>query len=165
MEKCKKTVAPVRDKTLVELYMEQLFRANDEIADRKWQMQKAAVRAYGLASPSNISNSRVQSSSGPDAVFVRKLENKDDLSQYISARIMLLQLLISQAVGLIDQYTSGRERKILMLRYLKGYEWLAISKEVDNLCPKQLRRIARKGMKKIILPENAIWIEQYGKVA
>ena len=107
----------------------------------------------------------MQSSSGPDAVFVRKLEKRDNLSQCLSARIRLLQSLISQAADLIDRYTSGRERKILILRYLKSYEWLQISKEVDNLCPKQLRRIARKGMAKIILPKDAIWIVHNGIAA
>ena len=107
----------------------------------------------------------MQSSSGPDAVFVRKLGKRDDLGQCLSARVRLLQALISQAVGLIDRYTSGRERKILILRYLKSYEWLQISNEVDNLCPKQLRRIARKGMAKILLPEDAIWMNHNGMAA
>jgi len=165
MEKSKSKVAPAGKKTQVELYLEQLSCAKEEIADRKWQLQKAAARAYGLASPSGFSNSRVQSSSGPDAVFVGKLEKRDDLSRCLSARIRLLQSLISQAAGLIDQYTSGRERKILILRYLKGYEWLSISKEVDHLCPKQLRRITRKGMANIILPEDTIWINHNGIAA
>ena len=78
---------------------------------------------------------------------------------------MLLQSLIDQASGLVDQYTSGRERTVLILRYLKGYEWLQISKEVDSLCPKQLRRIARKGMEKIILPEDAIWVVHHHTAA
>ena len=165
MEKSKNKVAPAGKKSQVELYLEQLSCAKEEIADRKWRLQKAAARAYGLASPSGFSNTRVQSSSGPNASFVRRLERRDDLSRCLSARIRLLQSLISQAAELIDRYTSGRERKILILRYLKGCEWLSISKEVDNLCPKQLRRIARKGMAKIILPEDAIWIVHNGIAA
>ena len=165
MEKSKNKVAPVGKKTQVELYLEQLSCAKEEIADRKWQLQKAAARAYGLASPSDFSNSMVQSSSGPDAVFVGKLEKRDDLSRCLSTRTRLLQSLISQASGLIDRYTSGRERKILVLRYLEGCEWLSISKEVDHLCPKQLRRIARKGMAKIVLPEDAIWIRNHRSAA
>ena len=163
MEKTKAVPSPV--KTVVELYMEQLIPANDELANRKWQLQKAAARAYGPASPSNLSAAKVKTSSGPDAAFIRKLEKKDELSQRLSARIMLLQSLIDQASGLVDQYTSGRERTVLILRYLKGYEWLQISKEVDGLCPKQLRRIARKGMEKIVLPEDAIWIVHHHTAA
>ena len=163
MEKNKAVPSPV--KTVVELYMEQLIPANEEMADRKWQLQKAAARAYGPASPSNLSGAKVKTSSGPDAAFIRKLEKKDELSQRLSARIMLLQSLIDQASGLVDQYTSGRERTVLILRYLKGYEWLQISKEVDGLCPKQLRRIARKGMEKIVLPEDAIWIVHHHTAA
>ena len=165
MEKRENKVAPVGEKTQVELYLEQLSCAKEEITDLQWRLQKTAARAYGLASPSGFSNTRVQSSSGPNASFVRRLERRDDLSLCLSARIRLLQALISQAVGLIDRYTSGRESKILILRYLEGYEWLQISKEVDNLCPKQLRRIARKGMAKIILPEGAIWINHNGIAA
>ena len=163
MEKNKAVPSPV--KTVVELYMEQLIPANEEMADRKWQLQKAAARAYGPASPSNLSSAKVKTSSGPEAAFIRKLEKKDELSQRLSARIMLLQSLIDQASGLVDQYTSGRERTVLILRYLKGYEWLQISKEVDGLCPKQLRRIARKGMEKIVLPEDAIWIVHHHTAA
>ena len=163
MEKTKAVPSPT--KSVVELYMEQLLPANDELADRKWQLQNAAARAYGPASPSNLSAAKVKTSSGPDAAFIRSLEKKDELSQRLSARIMLLQSLIAQASGLIDQYTSGRERTVLILRYLKGYEWLQISKEVDSLCPKQLRRIARKGMEKIVLPEDAIWIVHHHTAA
>lgn len=165
MEKNKNKVASVGKKTQVELYLEQLSCAKEEIADCKWRLQKSSARAYGLSSPSDFSNSRVQSSSGPNAAFVLRLENRDDLNRGLSARIRLLQSLISQAAGLIDRYTSGRERKILVFRYLKGYEWLQISKEVDSLCPKQLRRIARKGMANIILPEDTIWINHNGIAA
>ena len=152
-------------KTPTELYFEQLLRVSDELADREWQIRKAAAQAYGLASPSGFSNSRVQFSSGPDAVFVRKLEKRDHLSDRLSARIRLLRSLVRQASGLIDQYTSGRERKVLTLRYLKGYEWLQIAEEVDGLSPKQLRRIARKGLEKILLPEDAIWILHHNTAA
>ena len=163
MEKNKAVPSPV--KTVVELYMEQLIPANEKMADRKWQLQKAAARAYGPASPSGLSATKVKTSPGRDAAFIRRLEKKDELSQRLSARIMLLQSLIDQASGLINRYTTGRERTVLILRYLKGYEWLQISKEVDGLCPKQLRRIARKGMEKIVLPEDAIWIVHHHTAA
>ncbi len=164
-KKSENKMTPVWKKSLVELYLEQLSHANEELDNHNWQLRKAAARAYSPASASAFSNSRVQSSSRSDAAFVRRLEKRDDLRQRLSARIMLLQSLISQASGLMDQYTSGRERTILILRYLEGYEWLQISKEVDNLCPKQLRRIARKGMDKIMLPEDAIWIVHHNIAA
>ena len=152
-------------KTQTELYFDQLFQANEEYADLQWQLKKASMRAYGLASPSCVTNTRVQVSVGLEAAFIRKLDKRDQLELRLSARLRLLHALISQASGLVDQYTSGREKTILTLRYLKGYEWLQVSKEVDDLSPKQLRRIARKGLCKIVLPEDAIWIDRHGLVA
>ena len=90
--------------------------------------------------------------------LTRRLEKKDDLARQLSARIHRLESLIRQASGLIDQYTSEQEKKILQLRYLEGYEWLQVSNEVRKITPKQLRNIARKGLAKIVLPEDAIWI-------
>ncbi|MCR5293580.1 MAG: hypothetical protein K6E30_00180 [Lachnospiraceae bacterium] len=152
-------------KTPTELYFEQVILANEALSEYRWRLQKADQRAYGLSSPSGMANTKVQVSADQEAAFTRKLEKKDDLARQLSARIRLLESLIRQASGLIDQYTSGQEKKILQLRYLKGYEWLQVSNEVRRITPKQLRNIARKGLAKIVLPEDAIWIEQYGKVA
>ena len=152
-------------KTQTELYFEQLIPASEALAEYQWHLKQADMRAYGLTSPSGRTDTKVQVSAEPDAAFVRKLEKRDDLSRRLAARIRLLQSLINQATGLIDQYTSGREQKILQLRYLQGLEWLAVSKEVDNLSPKQLRRVARNGLEKIVLPDDAIWIRRRGMAA
>ncbi len=152
-------------KTQTELYFEQVILANEALSEYRWQLQKADQRAYGLSSPSGMANTKVQVSAGQEAAFTRRLEKKDDLARQLSARIRRLESLIRQASGLIDQYTSGQEKKILQLRYLKGYEWLPVSKEAGGLTPKQLRNIARKGLAKIVLPEDAIWITSRGRAA
>lgn len=146
-------------KILTEQYLDQLSQAKEKLDEYRWQLKKASAKAYSLVSPC-LSDSKVQFSLPSDAAFVRKLEKKEDLNQLLSARIQPLQALIDQAAGLIDQYTSGRENTILKLRYLKGRKWLEISEVLDHLSPKQLRRIGRKGMEKIILPEDAIWINR-----
>jgi len=164
-EKAQKADRNKPAKTRTELYFEQLFRAHEDLAEYQWQLKKARMRPYGLVSPSGMMNTRVKVSLCPDAAFTRKLDKMEELLQRLSSRIQLLQALISQAAGLVEQYTSGREKKILALRYLERYEWLSVSKEVDNLSVKQLRRIARKGLAKIILPDDAIWIHDCGIAA
>jgi len=146
-------------KTVTEQYFEQVPRANERIAEYQWQLQKAAARAYGLSSASGLTNTRVQASPGREAAFVHRLEGKDRTVQRLSGKIRRLQLLVGQASGLVEKYTAGREKKVLTLRYLKGYEWLQVSGQVDSLSPKQLRRIGRKGLERIVLPEDAIWMD------
>ena len=159
----KKTDMP--GKTLTERYFEQLFYANEMLAEYRWQIRKAAARACSVASASAMENTRVQVSAPAAAAFVRRLEKKDDLCGRLSVRIQFLQSLVDQASGLIGQYTSGREKQVLTLRYLENRKWLQVSKEVDGLSPKQLRRIARKGLARIVLPEDAVWIGPFGRAA
>ena len=147
-------------KSQAEIYLEQILPARKTAASLLFSFQRASSTVYRLGSPSCITNTRVQNSPSPDAAFTRKLDRKDTALEQLSSYMRLLSALESQATGLIDRYTCGRENRVLKLWYLSGYPWLRISQEVDSLSPKQLRRILRKGLSRIVLPEDAVWIRR-----
>jgi hypothetical protein len=71
------------------------------------------------------------------------------------------EALKMQATALINKYLSGREALIVTSRFLSGLSWPEIAKKLENpLCDKQLRRICRAALEKIILPENALWLHR-----
>ena len=69
-----RSTKPNRKKTPTELYFEQVILANEVLSEYRWQLQKADQRAYGLSSPSGMTDTKVQVSAGQDAAFTRRLE-------------------------------------------------------------------------------------------
>ena len=153
-----------QDGMLVEKYMEQVTHIMDQIESRKLQLESISAQAYSLSSSCNYQNSRVQISFDTEAAFARMLEKAEACAERLEKELELSLALKQQAIDLINRYTVGRENYILTARYLNNLSWPQISAGLveghKHLSPKQLRRICRAAMAKIVLPEDAIWIPQ-----
>lgn len=158
-----------QDSALVEKYMEQVIHIMDQIESRKLQLQSISAQAYSLSSSSSFQNSRVQISLDTEAAFTRMLEQAEACAERLKKELELSLALKQQAIDLINRYTVGRENYILTARYLINQSWPEISKGLveghKHLSPKQLRRICRAALAKIILPEDAIWLNLPGSGA
>ena len=153
-----------QDSMLVEKYMEQVTHIMDQIESRKLQLESISAQAYSLSSSCNYQNSRVQISFDTEAAFARMLEKAEACAERLEKELELSLALKQQAIDLINRYTVGRENYILTARYLNNLSWPQISAGLveghKHLSPKQLRRVCRAALAKIVLPEDAIWIPQ-----
>ena len=153
-----------QDGMLVEKYMEQVTHIMDQIESRKLQLESISAQAYSLSSSCNYQNSRVQISFDTEAAFARMLEKAEACGERLEKELELSLALKQQAIDLINRYTVGRENYILTARYLNNLSWPQISAGLveghKHLSPKQLRRVCRAALAKIVLPEDAIWIPQ-----
>jgi hypothetical protein len=153
-----------QDGMLVEKYMEQVTHIMDQIESRKLQLESISAQAYSLSSSCNYQNSRVQISFDTEAAFARMLEKAEACAERLEKELELSLALKQQAIDLINRYTVGRENYILTARYLNNLSWPQISAGLveghKHLSPKQLRRVCRAALAKIVLPEDAIWIPQ-----
>ena len=153
-----------QDSMLVEKYMEQVTHIMDQIESRKLQLESISAQAYSLSSSCNYQNSRVQISFDTEAAFARMLEKAEACGERLEKELELSLALKQQAIDLINRYTVGRENYILTARYLNNLSWPQISAGLveghKHLSPKQLRRVCRAALAKIVLPEDAIWIPQ-----
>ena len=173
MDHIAKPAVPSIPGVSVEDYFNQLPRLEEQIASCRQKQTAVSLQLYSLASASDFSNPKTQSQppADPDAFYTRLLEKKEALEARLDKLCRLSQALKEQATALILRYTSGRENLVITSRYLCKKEWLEIARIVADmtgkppLSPKQLRRICRAGMDKIILPENAIRIGNAGKAA
>ncbi len=151
-----------QDGALVEKYMEQVTHVMDQIESRKLQLQSISAQACSLSSSCNYQDSRVQISLDTEAAFARMLEQAETCAERLKKELELSLALKQQAIGLINNYTVGRENYILTARYLNNQSWPEISKGLveghRHLSPKQLRRVCRAALAKIVLPEDAIWL-------
>lgn len=155
-----------QDGALVEKYMDQVTHIMDQIESRKLQLKSISAQAYSLSSSCNYQDSRVQISLDTEAAYARMLEQAEICAERLRKELELSLALKQQAIDLINNYTVGRENYILTARYLNNLNWPQISAGLveghKHLSPKQLRRVCRAALAKIVLPEDAIWLNLPG---
>ena len=150
---------------MAETYLKQIACLRDRIDDAAFSLRKASARAYGVASSLKITNTRVRSSPEPNAFFIRGLDRKEAAERRLSALLRLSETLESQAAGLIDRYTAGNENLVLKARFFDCLTWPQMADTVLHRDPKRLPVICRKGLAKIILPDDAVWIDRNRRAA
>ena len=143
----------------IQRYLEQGLVLTDQIRSAEMQWQVLTGRAFSLSSPGDLSAERVQTSPSPEASFADPLESRSELEEKLAHLIRSLRSLREQMIRIINHDTIGNENLILTCRYVRGMQYAEIAKEV-NYCPRQVKRICEKGMGRIVLPEDAIWIDE-----
>jgi hypothetical protein len=142
---------------MVHRYFEQGIILKNQIAAQQLQLQSLTSLSYSLSSPGNISMEKVQTSTAQEAAFEKKVEKKTELEEKLQKAIDLMLDLQQQMIRIINQYTEGMENLILTERYINGLEPAKVAAKL-NYCPRQIKRKTEAAMPKIILPEDAIWI-------
>ena len=138
-------------------YFEQGIILKNQITAQQLQLQSLTSLSYSLSSPGNISMEKVQTSPAQEAEFVKKVEMKEEMEEKLRQAIQLMLDLQQQMIRIINQYTEGMENLILTERYINGLEPAKVAARL-NYCPRQIKRKTDAAMARIILPEDAIWI-------
>lgn len=154
------TPAQKKHRENVKKYLERAFSLNAGIQSAWEQIQEYQSRSYHLSSPSDFSAPRVQRSPSPEASFVDAVEKKTDFEANILKTLDELNTRKNQIVLLINQYTEGKENRLLTLRYILGWPWSEIAKELHYSKP-HIYHMLDSALDKIILPEDAPrWFKQ-----
>ena len=143
----------------VQRYLEQGLVLTDQIRSAEMQWQVLTGRAFSLSSPGDLSSERVQTSPAPEAPFADPLESRNELEEKLAHLIRSLRSLREQMIRIINHDTVGTENLILTCRYVRGMQYTVIALET-NYSPRQVKRISEKAMGHIVLPEDAIWIDE-----
>ena len=144
---------PDRNERMVKSWLQQAIGLQAEIHALRLQLSHLTDQSLSLASPSAFSNSRVQSSRADQAAFTAPVVEKDSLEAKLRDRLIVLNARKDEIIRVINQYTSGTENLVLTARYVCGRKWPEISKELGYSI-RQLSRIEKSGMEKIILPDH-----------
>lgn len=155
-----------QDDALVEKYMKQVAQVMDRIEAHKLQLESISVQSYSLSVPEHLLNAGVKISFDTEAAFALVRERAEACAKRLSKELDLSLALKQQAIDLINRYTTGRENYILTARYLNNMSWPEISESMwernKHPCTKQLRRVCCAALAKIVLPEDAIWLDPPG---
>jgi len=152
----------MNDPEIVKRYLEQGLELNNQIEAHREQLAAVRSQAYQLPSASDFSRASVQSTMETEAPFVRSLERREELENWLQQKIGQLEELKGQIVQVIGRYTFGRDNRILTARYVSVKSWGEIAGEL-HLCKRQVYRICNEAMKRITLPEDAIWVFGNGR--
>lgn len=144
----------------VKKYLERTLTLNAGIKSAWEQIQEYQSRSYHISSPSDFSGPRVQRSQPQEASFVDAVEKKTDFEARILKTLDELNARKNQIVLLINEYTEGIENRILTLRYILGWRWEDIAKELHFSKP-HVFHMLNNALDKIVLPEDAPrWFKQ-----
>jgi DNA-directed RNA polymerase specialized sigma subunit len=138
----------------VKKFLERTFDLNAGIQSAWEQIQEYQSRSYRLSSPSDFSAPRVQRSPSPEASFVDVVEKKTDFEAKMIKTLDELNARKNQIVSLINEYTEGRENRILTLRYILGWRWEDIATELHFSKP-HVFLLLNNALDKIVLLEDA----------
>ena len=147
------TALPAGKESVVKSWLRQAEGIMAEINSLRLQLIQVTDQSFALASPSSFTNSRVQSSLADQAAFAASIVEKDSLEAKIRDRLNELTARKDQIIRVINQYTTGTENLVLTARYVCGQKWPEIASELGYSI-RQLSRIEKSGMEKIILPDH-----------
>ena len=153
------SVDPEEYQLRVRQYLEQGAVLQDQIRSLEIQWQVLNGRVFSLSSPGHMDADRVQTSPAQEASFVDPLEKRSETEEKICQSMQLMRALNEQIIGVINQYTSGSENLALTYRYIKGMKVIDIASEM-GYSDRHIGRFCEQGIAKIILPEDAIWINK-----
>lgn len=141
----------------IQRYLEQGFFLEDQIASDRSKLKRLSSLSYSLSSPGDLSGAKVQTSPANEAAFTESVEQKDEVEEKLRREISLMIALQTQMADVINQYTTGAENRILTERYINCQTEKKVA-ELTHYCLRQIKRKTDIAMSRIILPEDAIWI-------
>ena len=145
---------------LARAYLEQARRLRKKITLTEKQIAFLEARAAGLPSPSDQSAPRVQETRLPEAGYTRPLEEKNLQEQKLQAYRELLVKLTDQIHRVISDCIPEVNTESLVLEYCYVLGWTItdITSKLDYH-RRTIERARNSGLRKIRLPQDAIWIE------
>ena len=140
-------------------YLEQGRRLNLRIDFLYREIQRLKVLACSVSSP-QMSGDRVKSSRPNDSSFASMLAKINDMEDSMNHEIDQLVSYQKQVRRVVFQLQDPETEVILLYHYLENLSWSAIAAML-NMDRKTVQTRRDKGLKKLVLPDDAIHISLF----
>ena len=139
-------------------YLQQVRDAQLDLQKLQSLIDETSARSVSLPSPSAISDMGVQHAFSGNAPFEFSVADKDDLEREFRNLENSLKPLRDQALQIIRQQTNTLQRIAFTWYFFYGYPWNVVARRIDRT-ERHVYRLRNEALEKIILPEDAIWLE------
>ena len=116
------------------------------------------MKMTSLPSSSAFSGSKVQTSQSQEASYEQLVAAKDYMERELQIEQEQFERLKEQAAKVIRQCTVYPHRMLLMWYFLEGFTWNWVATRIDRT-ERSVYRIRNEALEKIVLPDDAIWLE------
>lgn len=136
-------------------YLSQGYRLDMKIKSMLEEQRVLTEMSRSVSSPRLCE--RVQTSKNADAPFVRYCERAEDLGIRITSEVEKLFNLKEQIRKVIEEVEDPNEQMVLRYRYIHGYSWERIHREM-HVGRATVFRWHSQALRHVRLPEDPIFI-------
>lgn len=119
------------------------------------------MKMTSLPSSSAFSGTKVQTSQPQGADYEQLVAAKDSMERELQIEREQFDRLKEQATKVIRQCTVYPHRMLLLWYFLEGFTWKWVGTRIDRT-ERSVYRIRNEALEKIVLPEDAIWLNLPG---
>ncbi len=143
---------------LVIAYLDQGIKLKEKIESLDYERIMLRTQATALPSAAQVMSEKVSRSAPTEAFFTNSIVKANDVEERINAQQEELRSLHVQIIEVINRSLPILERKMLIQRYIEGKQWQEIASEV-HCATRTLYRYRDEALQRIILPDDAIWLD------
>ena len=140
-------------------WLQQVRDLKEDICRLDEKIKEINFKMTSLPSSSAFSGMRVQASQQQGANFEQLVAAKDYMERELQKEQEQFDLLKEQAKEVIWRCTEYPHRTLLMWYFLEGFTWKWVGERIDRT-ERSVYRIRNEAFEKIVLPEDAIWLER-----
>lgn len=139
-------------------WLQQVRDLKQDIQRLDFKIKEICMKMTSLPSSSDFSGVKVQTSPSQEARYEQLVAAKDYLERELEREREQFARLREQAVTVIRQCTVYPHRMLLLCYFLEGFTWSWVAVRIDRT-ERSVYRIRNEALEKIVLPDDAIWLE------
>ena len=124
-------------------------------------IEETNMKMTSIPSSSAFSGTKVQASQPKGAGYEQLVAAKDYMERERQKEQEQFDRLKEQATKVIWQYTAYPHRMLLLWYFLEGFTWKWVGTRIDRT-ERSVYRIRNEALEKIVLPDDAIWLDSPG---
>lgn len=139
-------------------WLQQVRKLKQDIQRLDENIKVTNMKMTSLPSSSAFSGTKIQTSQSQEASYEQLVAAKDYMERELQIEQEQFNRLKEQAAKVIRQCTVYPHRMLLMWYFLEGFTWNWVATRIDRT-ERSVYRIRNEALEKIVLPDDAIWLE------